>query len=68
MIYGRGYHNAAPEPHVARGGFWCGSPVTEDAALNRQEILYRASTKELYTFKVTQKTNAAYLELHTYTS
>jgi hypothetical protein len=26
------------------------------------------STKELYTFKMIQKTNAAYLELHTYTS
>jgi hypothetical protein len=30
--------------------------------------LYRVSTKELYTFKMIQKTNAAYLELHTYTS
>jgi hypothetical protein len=26
------------------------------------------STKELYTFKVIQKTNTAFLELHTYTS
>jgi hypothetical protein len=29
---------------------------------------YRVSTKELYTFKMIQRTNAAYLELHTYTS
>jgi hypothetical protein len=29
---------------------------------------YRVSTKELYTFKMIQKTNAAYLELHTYIS
>jgi hypothetical protein len=29
---------------------------------------YRVSTKELYIFKMIQKTNAAYLELHTYTS
>jgi hypothetical protein len=29
---------------------------------------YRVSTKELYTFKMIQKANAAYLELHTYTS
>jgi hypothetical protein len=32
------------------------------------EMLYRVNTKELYTFKMVQKTNAAYLELHTYTS
>jgi hypothetical protein len=30
--------------------------------------MYRVNTKELYTFKMIQKTNAAYLELHTYTS
>jgi hypothetical protein len=30
--------------------------------------LYRMNTKELYTLKMIQKTNAAYLELHTYTS
>jgi hypothetical protein len=30
--------------------------------------LHRVSTKELYTFKMIQKTNAAYLEIHTYTS
>jgi hypothetical protein len=29
---------------------------------------YRVSTKELYTLKMVQKTNAAYLELHNYTS
>jgi hypothetical protein len=28
----------------------------------------RASTKQLYTFKMTHKTNSVYLELHTYTS
>jgi hypothetical protein len=38
-IYIRGDHNAAREPHAARGGFWCGSPLTEGAAPNRQEIL-----------------------------
>jgi hypothetical protein len=31
-------------------------------------IIYRVSTKGLHTFKIIQKTNAAYLELHTYTS
>jgi hypothetical protein len=31
-------------------------------------LLYRANTKVLYTFKMIQKTNATYLELHTYTS
>jgi hypothetical protein len=35
---------------------------------NDRGLLYRVSTKELYTFKIIQKTNAAYLELHTYTS
>jgi hypothetical protein len=30
--------------------------------------LYRVNTKDLYTFKMIQKTNAAYIELHTYTS
>jgi hypothetical protein len=30
--------------------------------------MYRVNTKELPTFKIIQKTNAAYLELHTYTS
>jgi hypothetical protein len=30
--------------------------------------IYRVSTKELYTSKMIQKTNAAYLELRTYTS
>jgi hypothetical protein len=30
--------------------------------------IYRMNTKELYTFKMIQKTNVAYLELHTYTS
>jgi hypothetical protein len=29
---------------------------------------YRVNTKELYTFKMIQKTNAAYLELHTYSN
>jgi hypothetical protein len=29
---------------------------------------YRVKTKELYTFKMIQKTNSAYLDLHTYTS
>jgi hypothetical protein len=29
---------------------------------------YRVSSEELYTFKMIQKTYAAYLELHTYTS
>jgi hypothetical protein len=29
---------------------------------------YRVNTKELHTFKMIQKTNAAYLKLHTYTS
>jgi hypothetical protein len=32
------------------------------------KTLYSVSTKELYTFEMIQKTNAAYLELHTYTS
>jgi hypothetical protein len=32
--YARGSHNAA------RGGFWCGSPLPEGAASNRQEIYY----------------------------
>jgi hypothetical protein len=32
------------------------------------DLLYRVSTKELYTLKMIQKTNAAYLELHTYTT
>jgi hypothetical protein len=31
-------------------------------------VIYRVNIKELYTFKMTHKTNAAYLELHTYTS
>jgi hypothetical protein len=30
-------------------------------------IKYSVSTKELYTFKIIQKTNAAYVELHIYT-
>jgi hypothetical protein len=30
--------------------------------------MHRVDTKEIYTFKMIQKTNAAYLELHTYTS
>jgi hypothetical protein len=30
--------------------------------------IYRVSTKEFHTIKMIQKTNAAYLELHTYTS
>jgi hypothetical protein len=30
--------------------------------------MYRVITKELYTFKLVQKINAAYLELQTYTS
>jgi hypothetical protein len=29
--------------------------------------VYKVSTSELYTFKIIQKTNAAYLELLTYT-
>jgi hypothetical protein len=32
------------------------------------QIIYRVKTKELYTFKMIQKANSAYLELHTYTS
>jgi hypothetical protein len=31
-------------------------------------LLYRMKTKEIYTYKMIQKTNAAYLELHNYTS
>jgi hypothetical protein len=31
-------------------------------------FMHRVSTKELYIFKMIQKTNAAYLELHTFTS
>jgi hypothetical protein len=31
-------------------------------------LKYRVSTKELCTFKMIQKTNAAHLELHLYTS
>jgi hypothetical protein len=34
----------------------------------RTNTFYRVSTKERDTFKMIQKTNAAYLELHTYTS
>jgi hypothetical protein len=30
-------------------------------------FLYRVSTKKLYTFKMIQKINAAYLEFHTVT-
>jgi hypothetical protein len=30
----------AHELHIAHGGFWCGSPLTEGAAPNWQEILY----------------------------
>jgi hypothetical protein len=32
------------------------------------QMKYRVSIKELYTFKMIQETNAAHLELHTYTS
>jgi hypothetical protein len=38
----------------------------EDLVL--RDELYRVSTKELYTFKIMQKTNAMFLKLHTYTS
>jgi hypothetical protein len=31
-------------------------------------VNYRMNRKEIYTFKMTQKTIAAYLQLHTYTS
>jgi hypothetical protein len=35
---------------------------------NTNIFIYRVSTEELYTFKMIEKTDAAYLELHTYTN
>jgi hypothetical protein len=44
---------------------WIGSYFVQ---LYVYAYIYRVSTKELYTFKMLHKTNAVYLELHTYTS
>jgi hypothetical protein len=68
-------HNLNGLPSLNRQSMRMGwkSGVMEITSWNwRLKVLfkknYRVSTKELYTFKIIQKTNAAYLELHTYTS
>jgi hypothetical protein len=60
-----------PLPRL-NSGFILLFPITHFCSRKNRVLIrlteYRVNTKELYTFKMIQKLNAAYLELHTYTS